>query len=352
MVNCNFMSMTKLESVQLKGVAILIMIWLHTFNHPLGDNYSPLFFLNGEALAYQMGKITRICISLYAFLGGYGLYLTYQKNQQMKSWRRIFLLYLNYWLVFVVFVGLGCLLSPDKYPGSFKEFLLNWIGVSTTYCKEWWFIFPYAILVLCAKWIIRAIQRSHYLITIGITGTCYLFANSVLHFFSQLHEYPLVADGLLIFSLLFSFSLGIMFAKHNIRMELPPPPMCKKMLNRRMVHNRLLKCCILIIALAGLIIVRMFIPTGIFNPVFMIAFLYIVYSLIKAAGESTVLSNLGRQNTKMWLIHPFFCYYLFSDFVYSFKYAPVIFIVMVVVSYSIAVLLDYFYKPLKNVFIH
>lgn len=356
--------MSKSESIQLKGVAILVMIWLHTFFTPTGEGYSPLFYVGGESLAYKIGKITTICISLYAFLGGYGMYITYQNSPQMKNWRRVLLLYLNYWLVFIVFIGLGCMLSPDQYPGSIKDMFLNLTGISTTYCAEWWFLFPYTVLILCSRWIIIAIKRFHWLFVIAVTGVGYLTANLLLHFYSKIYDYPLLADGLLTISLLFSFGLGILWAMYDVRlcMKILPPPDISKGLygnasapvysEKKHDFRGMLRISVIIFMLLALIVVRMLIPTGILNPVFMLLFVIIVYTLIKSTGENLILDYLGKQSTKMWLIHPFFCYYLFADFVYSFKYAPLIFIVMVIVSYLSAALLDTVYKPLKKMIIY
>ena len=45
---------------------------------------------------------------------------------------------------------------------------------------------------------------------------------------------------------------------------------------------------------------------------------------------------------------PIFLLLFFSDFIYSFKYAPLIFIVMVMCSYIVSVILDYLYQPLRT----
>lgn len=213
--------LSKSESTQLKGIAILVMIWLHTFNSHSGENYVPLFYWNGEPLAYQIGKITRICISLYAFLGGYGLYIAYQNNAQMNNRKRVLLLYFNFWFVFIWFIGLGCFLSPEKYPGSIEQFLYNLTGVKTSYCREWWFLFPYSILILFSEKIIRFVKYTHWSIVCSLTGIVYLTSNIILHFYPDLYANPLISNFLLCLSLLFSFALGMVFVKYNIQLYHP-----------------------------------------------------------------------------------------------------------------------------------
>lgn len=45
-----------------------------------------------------------------------------------------------------------------------------------------------------------------------------------------------------------------------------------------------------------------------------------------------VLAHLGDHSMNMWLIHAWFCYYIFHDFVYSLRYPLVIYVVLVIVS--------------------
>jgi len=39
----------------------------------------------------------------------------------------------------------------------------------------------------------------------------------------------------------------------------------------------------------------------------------------------------------MWMTHSFFCYHLFHDFIYGFKYPLVIYIVLIVISYVVSI---------------
>lgn len=61
------------------------------------------------------------------------------------------------------------------------------------------------------------------------------------------------------------------------------------------------------------------------------------------------LSKMGEQSTNMWLIHTFFCYYLFKNFIYGFKYPLVIYIVLLVMSYLSALVVDWINQPLQRI---
>ena len=46
----------------------------------------------------------------------------------------------------------------------------------------------------------------------------------------------------------------------------------------------------------------------------------------------------------MWLTHSFFCYHIFHDFIYGFKYPLVIYIVLIVISYVVSLPISYLSK--------
>ena len=67
---------TKEESLQLKGSAILIMLFLHLFNSQENIDRCILSvkFL-GKPIVSQLATFSEICVPLYLFLSGYGLYI-------------------------------------------------------------------------------------------------------------------------------------------------------------------------------------------------------------------------------------------------------------------------------------
>lgn len=53
-------------------------------------------------------------------------------------------------------------------------------------------------------------------------------------------------------------------------------------------------------------------------------------------GLEKFLSLLGKYSTGMWLVHSYFCYYLFHDFIYGFHYPALILVVLLLLSFSTA----------------
>lgn len=127
----------KSESLQMKGVAIMLMALLHLFNRTENvDLCINSVFLFGVPLTSQLAKFAEICVPLYLFLSGYGLYILYLKNSNIKPLKRIFKLYLNFWTVFVIFIPIGCILKPAQYPGGLLDFAENVTAWKTSYNWE------------------------------------------------------------------------------------------------------------------------------------------------------------------------------------------------------------------------
>lgn len=74
-------NISRTETDILKGVAIIMMLWLHLFlkESDIG-NYSDLHFANGLSLSYYL---TRLCtpVSFFLILSGYGLAYLYNENR-------------------------------------------------------------------------------------------------------------------------------------------------------------------------------------------------------------------------------------------------------------------------------
>lgn len=61
----------------------------------------------------------------------------------------------------------------------------------------------------------------------------------------------------------------------------------------------------------------------------------------------TALISLGNQSMNMWMIHSWFCYYLFHDVIYSFSYPILIFMVLTMVSYVSSLIVNVIAKPIE-----
>ena len=137
--------MSKDETQQLKGIAIMMMLWLHLFgtSREILDHCQTFIYLwNGDPLIYAMRKLGRMCIVFYTFLGGYGLYKVYVNSiisaagRQVASThgpRRALRLLKHYWIVLALFLLVAIPLFPKTYPGGWMALILNITSIDCTY---------------------------------------------------------------------------------------------------------------------------------------------------------------------------------------------------------------------------
>ena len=119
---------TRDKSLYIKAFAIILMLVHHLFTFPdrlPEGGYISLFSLQGLTVEQFVGGFGKVCVCIFLFLSGYGLYISYyQKEITINSViQRIFKFYLQFWVVFIIFIPLGILL--DKITFNLKEILLN-----------------------------------------------------------------------------------------------------------------------------------------------------------------------------------------------------------------------------------
>ena len=337
------MALSKSDVTILKGISILIMVFLHTFLRKSDVAICSHFILVlGTPLVSYLDKYAEICITLYLFLGGYGLYVR-SRERAMNNGKRILLLYLNYWLVLLCFVSLGSIVAPTLYPGSLENFLLNFFALSYSYNESWWFLAPYILLIVSSGFLFYAVERYpgwgvfgiSYLIYMGTSYTISRFGNQYLY--GHLYYIPF-----LWFHLLNGFLTGAIFAKCDMFARI----------KNFIADNGLNNNCFWILILLISIVLKIWIRSSVIN-IFAVIILFVcLMSMSRNRIIDSLLLALGKESTNMWYIHAFFCYYLFHDFVYSLKYPAAVFLFMILASYVSARLITLIYSPCRDYIIH
>jgi len=327
--------MIKEETQIMKGVAILLMIFYHLFDQLDVDNQlHNLLYIGNVPLCYILSKASNP-VSFFLFLGGYGLYKVNERGDRHK-FSRVLRLYIHYWLTLVVFVTIGYFIKPDIYPGGGITILYNFTGFFTTYNITMWFLLPYVILSLLAPAIFRIMSKFKafpiiiftLIIHIGTSfcisryGDKYLFTNLWLY------------TPLLVIHLLFSFSLGVLAARQHYFERL-------REFARTFKYSD-------IIAWGGvitLVLISCVFRYNFFYAALLISCLYLCN--IKGTFRR-VLINLGNQSMNMWMIHGWFCYNLFREFTYSFRYPGCIMLFLVIISYACSLVINIIAKPIES----
>lgn len=316
--------MSKEVSIMLKGIAILLMLFLHLFNNL--DNAmvcNNLLMIDGVPLTYILTRAAGP-VPFYIILSGYGMYLIEHKRKydvviKLKK------LYLHYWISLFFLIPIGAyMFGMDKYPGSISAVLSNMAGYHTTWNATICFLLPYALLALASKQIWRIFDSVNVYAFIVITlmlnivcsyvisrfGTVFLYANSWAYI------------PVLFLQMLFPFSLGACLVRYPWIIS-----KCKMggvnwiiLLVLTICH-----CCIV---------------TGAFDNFYVLAFIILFVNAPRPKLLERFLFEVGKRSTSMWFIHAYFYGMYFHDFIYSFKYPLLIYIVLIVVSYVSAIVVD------------
>lgn len=317
-----------------KGVAIILLLCHHLFLK--GESYTSLISINGISFASASSTIGKVCVAMFLFLSGYGLYKSFSKNCEAiirgKSRIRPQLLFVinhlikllsNYWLVFIIFVPIGLFFGRsfiEVYHGNPIYFIIDFLGLSylpfkgeVTMNATWWFMSIIIVFYIIFPVLYRIQEYSNeLLLCIGIAILLLPLPN-----FRELNTY------------FFPFVLGMYISKVDGLVTLG-----KKLSS---TVNQILCCVLSVTAFACFRFVVFGTNDGLF------AFSIILFSFLLISRVpilNKVLEELGKYSGLIFMFHTFIIGYYFSKYIYWFKYPILILLVTVVVCYIIARILD------------
>lgn len=311
--------MSKDKSLQLKGVAILMMLWYH-------------LFLEEPSGIYHQIALACNPIAFFLIISGYGysFKLLHGSLNIANVLRKNFKLYAFYWVTLLIFITMGHFMGKAGYPGSVTDIVSNVVGYKCTYNRETWFLLPYALITLLSVLFLPYLfhLKPKKLIVVAIL---YFVGYVAFHFLyidldSDDSFVILKQQIFFVYLFFFYFSLGVLFYKYFKKSDKP----CS--------YNN----AFLIVILLLLIVARSF-YTGsslIVNGVYAFIFI-IIFNLVKIGSVvGKVLSKLGKYSLAMWLTHTYYSHYLFSQYISWSQYHVVKFLTLVVVSFLTAYLLQ------------
>lgn len=330
------LNFSKEDSLFLKGVAILMMLFLHLFHgEPWISMSNPQIYVNNESLV-QLLSFASNPVYVFIFISGYGLYLSY-RNGRNNNLKRVAKLYLKYWLTLMIFVPIGLIMvGVDKYPGDIVIIFKNITAWQTTYNGTLWFIFPYMLLSFSSSFLFKIYDKSKWYIIFLVTSIIHLVCICIVSLYGDfLYVNQLAYIPEHFFELLFPFTLGMLTAKFfTINQYL------KKSL-------KWLGYILIVVIVACIIYLRNYQGiSALFYPYYITALCILLVYVEKNNYVSLVLRELGKKSTSMWFIHAYICWYFFSDYLFFLKYPLIIYIVLIVVSFFGASLIDSVYNKI------
>lgn len=334
---------TKEKTTCIKGIAILLMLFLHLFNtnERIGLCEPSFVIGDGKPLVQLLTRIARLCVPIYIFLSGYGLNYIYEKTggKGMRTANRVLRLYVNYWLILLLFIPLGAWVSPETYPKDLPTFILNFTGISYSYNYEWWFLMPYILFLLCSPYIIHTVH------SLDKRQTIY-WSSGILVIYIASHPIrsmvPVFTGKDFVFGILmlsFPFLAGIIFSHFRILGRF------RTYITRRWKSRTNFYLWMSVLAVCTL---RVAVKASAFDALYALLLITMLSSIDFAKWSKHTLLSFGRHSTNMWLTHTFYSWYLFPEFFYSLRYPLLIFIALTGVSYATSLVLHRIYDPLRK----
>lgn len=316
-----------------KGVAICLMFahHLYAFEDRLinGNTYIPLIpFFNIE---HRVGQFGNICVSIFLFLSGYGMFIGYFKSGKtplIYSLKKLKSFYLTYWLYFLIFTPIGIkyfqkvtLLhsNQSRYLLTPKIFLANFIGWSSTYNEEWWFIRVFVIILLFLFPSYIFLIKNNTLLACFISLFLYLLS-------IKIHVNVYESLGFVYWQI--SFLTGMICAKF-------------KFFSSHSIQD--FDKFGLIGIFAGLTACFLIRKNTDYDFLLVPFLIYFSCRAIEIMNLSKSISLIGNYSFPMWLIHSFFCYYYFQDIIYFPKYSVLVFILLLAISFLSTLIIEYLY---------
>ena len=297
----------------------------------------------------------KICVSIFFFLGGYGLYIQ-SKNNGFSIIKRIKKLYTAYWKVFVIFIPIAFIFfknqiaycnDPNIYT-KFNDFnfgiiIKNFVGLSSSLNNEWWFFSSYIIALISFPIVKIILDNTKLLVNvlailiiiifsiliIPQIGNHFSLNNNYFYYFIFLQPLPFIC----------CFYVGMLFAKYNYIVKL-----------NNLIHRIFKKPILISIIVITFIVYSRYKFIGeefdiIYVPLLIVALI----NLIKATPLLNLLEKIGNQSTNMCLIHTFYCYYFYPvvKIVVKLRWAIPCLIVLTIITYISSKLINYFWNVIE-----
>ncbi|MBS6396173.1 MAG: acyltransferase family protein [Clostridiales bacterium] len=350
---------TRNDTKIIKGMTILLMLAHHLFlfpeRYPAGFGFDSPVWTDEVAAITVIGRFGKICVSMFMFLGGYGLWCQREKASLLSH--SIIKLYKAYWKVLLIFIPIGFLFFSNQISYceeeaitqifsnfNLKKLASNIMGWEATYNREWWFFREYLCMLFLGYFYMKSVPRfgfgreSFLVIVLMILGK---------DFFPGIISLDALAglEANIWFSRLFLFEessgcffLGIVFARYN-GIEI--------MREAFHVFRTGVRKVLALAGIISMVYIRYYI-LGSELDVFYVPCL-IVFFLELLDGVPflpNIFSILGQNSTNMWLTHTFFCYYFypFVQLTHVSSNPWIDLTILTVLSLGASVLLDGFYK--------
>lgn len=327
------MTFDKRQTNIVKGVAALMLLWHHFLFYK--EEYISLIPLGSHCGEEIIMQCCKLCVAIFLFVSGYGMYKSYKKYSQTTPSGNRFIsdikyiknhllkLLSEYWFIFVLLVPLGFVLGKnpiETYQSNPVYFICDFLGIAQltgtpTMNGTWWFMGPIIVYYILTPLLVRFTDYSP-IIALLVSFFAY-FAP-----FNTGSVTPWLA----------CYVIGMVFAKTNSLETI------QSQINT--IPKNLIFTCI-----SGMLIVLVRVFTlnnsTIFDFVLCLPIIVISFSFLsKIKFVNSVLEFIGKYSGVIFMTHTFLRIYSCKKYIYMCKYSLIIFVVAVILSIALAVVLS------------
>ncbi len=327
---------TKEDTLLVKGVAILFMLFYHLFEtyervNSVGVIYAPL----SENAFLMVSGFGNICVAVFAFISAYGISkkLISLEDTDLRDWYKVSVKrYLKLLVGFLCIYASVTLLWFYKFD-YVKLYGKGWQGVlcglldalglaqvagTPTLCETWWYMEIAIIIIFMTPVLLKVVKSmGNYSIILGVL-------------------LPLVVELPFDFKRYYFVILFGVVAAHEEWLE-------RARLDRFPKWARII---VGIVLFATLVVIRQnyFVYNSfayLLDGAIAVFFAWFMKELFGGIpGVKQILRFLGKHSMNIYFIHSFIYMIIYQEFVYSFRYAGLIFGVLLSISLVYSVCLE------------
>lgn len=356
------MKFTKEHTMQMKGIAIIILLFHHCFLNAQrwatvpyeklattkGWGYYPISFAPFSSHTIQyLASFSKICVAMFVFMTGYGMWVSYEsqkKKTTMSNYikKRMVTLMTGFLIIFVVTEILAIPTGRfiEVYGHDFRSvvyMIIDALGLAKLlgtplFCLTWWYMSLAIVLIMIFPFVHSIMEKYQWVVVVAsiIVPRACGFGQS-----TDLFRY------------LLAYTLGMYFAQHDLLARI------KEKFMEQNVAGKLLYLIVSLIGLAVIIKCRQNAWIGwkyldfwdgfAAMYVIVISYIYILNGKWIVKG----LGFLGKHSMNIFLIHSFYRDVFFHEFTYSFYYAWLDYIVLMAISLVTSIVLEWFKKLIR-----
>lgn len=356
------MKFTKEHTMQMKGIAIIILLFHHCFLNAQrwatvpyeklattkGWGYYPISFAPFSSHTIQyLASFSKICVAMFVFMTGYGMWVSYEsqkKKTTMSNYikKRMVTLMAGFLIIFVVTEILAIPTGRfiEVYGHDFRSvvyMIIDALGLAKLlgtplFCLTWWYMSLAIVLIMIFPFVHSIMGKYQWVVVVAsiIVPRACGFGQS-----TDLFRY------------LLAYTLGMYFAQHDLLVRI------KEKFMEQNVAGKLLSLIVSLIGLAVIIKCRQNAWIGwkyldfwdgfAAMYVIVISYIYILNGKWIVKG----LGFLGKHSMNIFLIHSFYRDVFFHKFTYSFYYAWLDYIVLMAISLVTSIVLEWFKKLIR-----